>query len=149
MVRFTVYQNQSLSLRGNQIFFLLTLCVSCAIALAFAWQGLWLVLPFTGIEMLALGLALYFCLNRLSRVETITISDKDIEVCVRQRNKVEQKHLFPKAWTRVSVFPSSTIKQEKQLWLGINKLKMEIGASLSEREKLQLARAINSAIHTV
>ena len=94
MTRFTIYQNQSLSKRGNQMFFLTTCCVSFAIALAFAWQGLWLIVPFAGIEMLALGLALYWCLKRLSRVETITVSDKEVSLNVQQLNRKQSAALF-------------------------------------------------------
>jgi len=147
MARFTVYQTPSLSVRGNQIFFLITLCISFAITFVCVWHGLWLVIPFAGIEMLALGLALYFCLSKLSRVETITIADKNIEVCIRQRNKIKQSRLFPKAWSRAFVCPSPRTKHRQQLWLGVNQLKMEIGEPLDDSEKYQLARAINKAIH--
>ena len=147
MVRFTVYRNRSLSMRGNQLFFAITLCVSFTIAFLFAWQGLWLVLPFTGIEMLVLGLALYFCVNKLSRVETITISARDIKICVSQRNKAQQCYSFPKAWARATIFPSPLTRQRQQLWLGAKQSKVEIGSSLSDNEKRQLANAINRAIN--
>ena len=148
MTRFTIYQNQSLSKRGNQMFFLMTFCVSFAIALAFAWQGLWLIVPFAGLEMLALGLALYWCINRLSRVETITISDKEVSLDVQQQHCKQSSFSFPKAWTRATVFSPQAITQRRQLWLEGNRSKVEIGAFLDDREKVKLASAINKSIQS-
>ncbi len=148
MARFTIYQNQSLSKRGNQIFFLTMLCVSFTIALAFAWQGLWVIIPFAGIEMLALGLALYWCINRLSRVETITISDKEVSLDVQQQHCKQSSCRFPKAWTRATVLSPQAITQRRQLWLEGNRSKVEIGAFLDDREKVKLASAINKSIQS-
>ena len=128
------------------MFFLTMLCVSFTIAFAFAWHGLWLILPFAGIEMLVLGLALYWCMNSLSRVETITVSDEEISVNVRQRNRELARYTFPRAWTRATtVSPASTI-QKQSLWLGGRQSKVEIGVFLDDREKVRLANAINKAI---
>ena len=146
MTRFTIYQNQSLSKRGNQVFFLTIFCLSFAIALAFAWQGLWLIVPFAGIEMLALGLALYWCLNRLSRTETITVSDKEVSLSVQQSNRHQSSCIFPKAWTRATVLSPQTITQKPQLCLEGNRSKVEIGAFLGDLEKVKLASAINKSI---
>ena len=146
MTRFTIYQNQSLSKRGNQMFFLTTFCLSFAIALAFAWHGLWLILPFAGIEMLALGLALYWCVNRLSRVETITVSDKEVSLNVRQRNHEQSSCTFPKAWTRATVISPQAVTQRRRLCLEGNRSKVEIGIFLADREKIELASAINKSI---
>jgi len=146
--RFTIYQNQSLSKRGNQIFFLTILCVSFIIALAFAGQGLWLIIPFAGVEMLALGFALYCCMNKLSRVETITVSDKEVSLDVRQQNREQSSCSFPKAWARATVLAPKTITQRRQLWLEGNRAKVEIGAFLDDREKVKLASAINQSIQS-
>ena len=146
MQRFTIYQNQSLSVRGNILFFITMCCVSFTIASVFAWHGQWLILPFAGVEMFALGLALYFCMKRLSRVETVTISDKDITVSVQQRNQLKRSRTFPKAWARASVFPASSTAHGQRLWLNTRRAKIEIGACLSNREKRQLACAMNEAI---
>ncbi|MNN13385.1 hypothetical protein D3C81_1264150 [compost metagenome] len=51
-------RNCSLSPRQVGWFYLSILTVSLAIALFFAWQGSWLVLPFASIELAGLGIAL-------------------------------------------------------------------------------------------
>lgn len=122
------------------------LCVSFTIAFAFAWQGLWLILPFAGIEMLALGLALYWCMNKLSRVETITVSDGDVSVSARQRNRELMHYTFTEPWPRATVFSPVSAIQKQRLWLRGSKSKIEIGAFLDDREKVRLASAINRAI---
>ena len=105
-----------------------------------------MIIPFAGIEMLALGGALYVCMNKLSRVETVTVSDEDITVCIRQRNEVQEICSFPKArmWATVSSAPSKMLKQK--LWLCAHRSKIEIGAFLDDGEKHQLASVINRAI---
>lgn len=144
--RFTVYQNRSLSCRGNQLFFFTLLCVSFTIALTFAWQGFWLIIPFTGLEMVALGFALYLCVNRLSRTETVTVSRNEVVVNVKQKNKMPLSYSFPKIRAWASVFSPTSRVQKNRLWLSASETKIEIGAFLNDDEKYRLARAINRAI---
>ena len=51
--RFVLSPNCSISWRQLLAFYLLTCVVALAVGLFFTMQGLWLVLPFSGIEMLA------------------------------------------------------------------------------------------------
>ena len=51
--------NCSLPWRGTVRFYLGIVIVSLGIAAAFAMKGIWLILPFAGLEMVALGAALY------------------------------------------------------------------------------------------
>src|SRR5437868_14875252 len=51
-------RNCSLSPRQVGWFYLSIVCLSFAIALFFAWRGSWLVLPFAGLDLLGLGIAL-------------------------------------------------------------------------------------------
>ena len=53
---------------------------------------------------------------------------------------------FPKAWTRATVFSPQAITQRPRLWLEGNRSKVEIGAFLGDREKINLASAINQSI---
>jgi len=146
--RFTIYRKPSLSWRGNLLFFLTMACVCFTIAFAFAWQGLWLVVPFAGIEVLALGLGLYFCLERLARVETVIISDSSITVSVQQGKNTRAICALPKAWARAFVEPSHSPARRQRLCLHACRSQIEIGTFLNDAEKYQLAGAINRAINS-
>ena len=62
--RFLIRPNCSLQWREVVRFYLGIAAVSFGIAVAFALQGAWLVLPFAGIEMAVLGGALYIVARR-------------------------------------------------------------------------------------
>ena len=47
---FIIRPNSSLSWKGNKIFFFLLFFVSFIIAFSFAMVGMWLIVPFTGLE---------------------------------------------------------------------------------------------------
>ena len=57
--RIVLSPNCSISWRELVLFYLLTCLIALVVGLFFTLQGLWLVLPFSGLEMLALGGGLY------------------------------------------------------------------------------------------
>ena len=50
--RFIIKPNQSISAGGLKVFFILIFSVSFIIAIFFALNGIWIIMPFTGFEML-------------------------------------------------------------------------------------------------
>ena len=52
---FIIRPNSSLSWRGNKIFFFILFSISFIIAISFAMVGMWMIIPFAGLEMLLLG----------------------------------------------------------------------------------------------
>jgi hypothetical protein len=56
--RIVLSPNCSISWRELVLFYLATCLIALAVGLFFTLQGLWLVLPFSGLEMLALGAGL-------------------------------------------------------------------------------------------
>lgn len=72
--------DQSLSWRGNQYLLLALGIWLLCIALFFAYAGLWLVLPFLGLEVLALGAALYYVSRKLARQEVLEINHQHVRL---------------------------------------------------------------------
>ena len=62
--RFVLSPNSSLSNRAMLAVYGGICAVGVAIGITFAALGLWLVLPFAGVELAALGAALYVCVLR-------------------------------------------------------------------------------------
>ena len=50
--------------------------------------GMWLILPFAGLEMILLGSALTFCYIKNSQCEIVKIDEKNVSVSlIKSRNK--------------------------------------------------------------
>ncbi|MFI2809858.1 MULTISPECIES: DUF2244 domain-containing protein [Microbulbifer] len=70
--------NQSLSSSGNLWVFISLLAVSFGISAAFALAGAWMILPFAGLEMLLLGIVLFYVYTEGSRREVIRINGERV-----------------------------------------------------------------------
>ncbi|MEN8761406.1 MAG: DUF2244 domain-containing protein, partial [Thiogranum sp.] len=76
--------------------------VSFSIATAFALQGVWLILPFAGLEMLVLGAALYIVARRGCCWQTVLIHGDHIEIVKHDLNS-DRQQTFKRAWAQVKL----------------------------------------------
>lgn len=72
--------NQSATWNGNLCLLLALAVPSLAIATAFALRGAWPILPFVGLELCALGAALYLVQWKLQYRQVITVSDEGVQI---------------------------------------------------------------------
>jgi uncharacterized membrane protein len=72
--------NQSASWRANLWLLLLLSIPVLTIATGFALLGAWLILPFAGVEVLALGAALYHVSRKQQYRHVITVSDDSVRI---------------------------------------------------------------------
>lgn len=124
--------------------YLLMVFVSLVIGLAYFHIGLTLVLPFCGLEMLALGAALYVTSWRGSIREVITVDEKSVAI-ERGREKPVQRHEFQRPWTRV-VLERSGGWYPSRLLIRSHGRQVEIGRFLNEEERRGLAEALGKII---
>lgn len=80
--------NQSASWRANLLVLLALAVPSLGAAIIFALRGAWPVLPFAGLEMLALGSALYYVNWKLHYRHVITLSEDTV--------RIDKGHFAPK-----------------------------------------------------
>lgn len=134
------------SLTGTQAaLFMLWMCSLCfGIAAFFAWRGYWMVLPFAGLEMLALGAGLWWSLRGNAYREVITL-EPDMIRFETGRRRVEQRWEFPRAWTRLQLEPE-TPAGRSHLWLAYAGARCEVGACLGEDDRVALARRIRELL---
>lgn len=103
--------NRSASWQTNKIILILMCCLSGAIALGFAALGAWPVLPFAGLEMLALGTALYYVCWKLRYRHVITIGDG--------RVRIQKGHYYPtKEWELAVDEAAISVTPEQHPWDG-------------------------------
>jgi uncharacterized membrane protein len=117
---------------------------SMAVALAFAALGFWPVLPFAGLELTALGAALYVSARRGAVREVVRVSGAVI-VVERGVSRPETRQTFDRYWSVVELSaPRSWCPSRLAIRSGGRS--MELGAFLQENERRTLARSLREII---
>ncbi len=119
--------------------------VSFSIAGAFALQGLWVILPFAGIEILMLTGILYWSGLQSTHREIISIDANTVKVEIGRRNSRRQ-YEFQRAWTKIELRPPALPSRQTRLVMRSKGKELEIGACLTEPERKELATSITKAL---
>lgn len=140
-----VEPNRSMSWQTLVSLYLLMVFVSLVIGLAYFHIGLTLVLPFCGLEMLALGAALYVTSWRGSIREVITV-DADSVAVETGRDKPVKRYEFQRNWTQVVLEHPQVSWHPSRLLIRSRGRQVEIGRFLNEEERRGLAEALAKMI---
>jgi uncharacterized membrane protein len=103
--------NQSASWRANVLLLLAISIPVLTIAVVFALLGAWLILPFAGAELLALGAALHYANWKQQYQQVITVSDDS--VCIDQGRRTPSRR-----WRFARQDTGLTITTEQHPWDG-------------------------------
>lgn len=87
--------NRSATWQTNKIVLIMMCSLSGAIALGFTLLGAWPILPFAGLEMMALGSALYYVCWKLRYRHVITLEPEVV--------RIQKGHYYPKKEWEISV----------------------------------------------
>jgi uncharacterized membrane protein len=118
--------------------------VSFAFGAAFAAQGLWLVLPFVGAEMLAVAAA-FFCYGRgAADYERIEIGGGQIAVEQMEGSQRSVRRL-PSPWARVELQRLGR-SGRTTVWLAAGAERIEVGRHLLDARRVQLAEELRMAL---
>ena len=134
---------------GQALGFFAGMCLIClGIATAFALKGLWPVLPFAGLELLALGAALVVVQKRNRYREVLWFETDRVRVefgVVGQgaRSSCEWPRALARVWLEHGPHPSSPT----QLVLACGAQWVTIGSCLTDDERAALARRVKELIH--
>jgi len=118
--------------------------VSFAFGMLFAAQGLWLVLPFVGIELLAVAAAFFCYGRRAADYERIEIGGGTIAVEQVQGGRRSVRHL-PAPWTRVELRRLGRTGRVS-VCLAAGRERIEVGCHLLDARRLQLAEELKAAL---
>ena len=116
--------------------------MSFAIGLGFAIFGLWVVLPFAGLEMLALGVAFYVNARHATDFERIACVDQMLELEIRTGSRVERHRLNPQ-WVRFVVREART---EMRLAFASSGREIPVGRHLDTAGRTRLTRELQVRI---
>lgn len=144
---FLVMPNRAMPWRQQLIFFSIIAAFSLGIAVGFFMQGLTLILPFAGLELLALGTALYVSAWRGGRREVVKF-DGDTVIVEVGRDGPEQRFEFDRIWLRVVLQKSWSSWYPSRLLLRSHGRQIEIGSFLNEQERQALAITLRKALQS-
>ena len=139
--RIVIRPNCNFSASGAALLFSAITLPVLGVAAAWALQGYWLILPFAGLELLALGAALAVSVRRGRYREVIRFGPRRVRV--QQGYAGRQEHVeFPRPWTRAWVEPGSGPAMPGRLFLGASGSYCELAACLTEEERHSLCRRL-------
>ena len=142
--RLLIRPDCSLSLRGVKVLVLTFALVAALIGAYMLMLGAWPVLPFLGLEI-AVVAAVFLILQRRARFYDL-VEAKGDDVCLSQRGRHGEKSgKLNRYWTQVRLaagghwYPS-------RLLVGSHGNYMEIGAALTEEDRIKTAKALQRAL---
>lgn len=142
-----VRPNCSLSPRGTLYVVVSIAIYSFFIGLGFALMGAWLVLPFAGLEVLAIAYAFYLVYCHSGDYESITI--KDDTLCIEKHSYQHNSQIvFNRYWARVLLrkLPSG----DQTLFLRSHDREVEFGSRfMSSEQRLLLAEQLKKRVGVI
>jgi uncharacterized membrane protein len=140
----TLRRNCSITPRGALAAFALCAAFSLAIAIAFAWVGAWMVLPFAGIEMVALAAALVAFARHTGDYEALSCRDGMLVLEARCGARQERRE-WNAAWVRVRERKG---RSRYQLALVVHGAAFEVGRHLDDVRRGALALRLKEALRS-
>lgn len=131
--------NCSLTPSTRVAVFLLIAIIPVIIAIVFALAGVWMILPFAGLELLALAGAFYYVNCHAQDYESITIDDAQLVVEKRNYKQTIQTVLNP-YWAKVVLRKAPN--GEAHLWLRSHGKSIKVGSFMNTEERIKLAQQL-------
>jgi uncharacterized membrane protein len=144
---FSVTVKRNCSLSPRTLFLLLagTAAVSFAIGIGFALVGAWMVLPFAGLEVLALAAAFYCNARHAGDFERISLRGGMLRVEARE-GSAWREHEFNPVWARLLVRDSAA---GARAYIRSHGRELEIARHLTPPARGALVRALGERLARV
>ena len=140
-----IKRNCSASPRQLALVLASLVAVSFAIGLGFAAYGLWMVLPFVGLELMAVALA-FVCYGRhAADYECLDVHNGELRL-----ERADGTRLITRAWpvfaTRVDLVAAEGVLAHPHVYLSVRGERTEVGRLLPDERRLDLARELKQAL---
>ncbi|RYZ61163.1 MAG: DUF2244 domain-containing protein [Proteobacteria bacterium] len=130
-------------------FFLATCAAAFTIAGALALAGYWPVLPFAGLEMAVLGMALRLSMRRREQGQRILVSDEEVRIESRGIRGCRSVVVFPRHWAQVKLRKAHVRSHPSRLTIESMGRSCEVGPFLTEEDRRGLAGRLAGLIGKV
>lgn len=144
-----IKRNCSASPRLLALVFASLVALSFMVGLAFAALGFWVVLPFVGLELLAVAVAFVAVGRHATDFERIEVGERQIEV---ERNEAARSTVLRLArpWARVELEGNGQAgwRATVRVYLAAGGERIEVGRLLTHDRRVELARELKVALQT-
>ena len=144
-VGFMIMPNAVMPWRQQILLYSIIAAFSLGVGVGFFFQGLTLILPFAGLEVSALGIALYFTARQGTQKEVIRIRENKV-IVETGMSQPDKTYFFERTWLQVVHKHSSHSWYPSSLLLRSHGKQLEIGQFLNEEERKGLAIDLRNAI---
>lgn len=144
-VRWVVQPTRSMTWGEAKILIAAVTTVSIAIGAWFYAHGYPLVLPFSGLEALAVAIAFYIVLREGENREVISLFPERV-VIEKGRSRPDTREEFERAWARVELSHSPRRWYPSRLSISSHGRFIEVGKFLTNGEREALAAELINAI---
>ncbi len=145
MAKFEITPNRSLSSRGMVLVISAFGVVLGLLALRLAWMGLWLVIPFLLLDLLAVAAAFYWIRKKNNLRESVRIDKKCLQIKHHEHRKAKSWE-FDLNWVKVDLQKNAHPWQPSRLLIGSHGKWVELASFLTDDERADLSYALNRSI---
>lgn len=139
--------NASLSVTQAWVFMGLSAALGMAISLVMLIRGLWPVLPFAGLELLALGTGLYVSVRRNTYREVIRFAEETVTVEFGTLGRgVLATASLPRYWARAVLEAGGSAHAPTRLLLVYAAQRVSIGRCLTDEERERLYQRLRELL---
>lgn len=140
-----IVPHRSLSAGGLKLLIGAICALSICSTAVFWWLGAWPVAGFNGVEITAALLLLRYNARAVRANEVILLSGSALKVIRTAQDGTRTEQAVSPAW--INVHLQDRPGRVPGLFLAAHGTSLEVGASLGEPEKLDLAAALKDALH--
>jgi len=138
--------NNSASWQFNMLFLASQAVIAGVIAILFLMDGLWLILPFSGLEILALFSGLYLVVRNNFTTEVLRFNDHVLTV-ERGHTNIENSWEYQRSWTKIFVRKPAFRGHPCKIVIRSYGKELEIGAFLNKSDKEVLIKKLKRIIY--
>lgn len=142
-IRLLLRPNRSITWPGLVRVWAALTAFSALIATGMFLIGAWVVVPFTGLELAALGAGLYYTARKCARKEVLVIAGDDL--CLEKGlYRREAQWTLPRRHTRVHVVPASHSLLPPKFYLRHRDVDVSLGQFLNRADSQKLLAILES-----
>jgi len=146
--RFELYRGNALTPTSAIAFIAFVAGATFAVAIFFAVQGFWPILPFAGLEVGLLIWAVRASMRAGLERETVLITEESVTVLHRSPDG-DWDSVFPRHWTRVKLHAPLAALHPSRLMLESHGRAYEVGRFLTEDDRRGLAVRLKQLVGNV
>ena len=144
--RIVLKPNNSASWRFNVMLVVVIGIFQLIISSIFLLQGLWLIMPLYGIELLVLFVCLYICAHANLQAEVITFTDDKV-VIEQGRRYAEKSWEYYRPWIRLFIKKPRHEHQPPTVLIKAHGKETELGSFLNKDDKDTLVAKLRKVIY--